>query len=144
LRADDGTLMSTAVEELLRFQSPVTYMRRTAVADAELGDVRIAEGDKVVPYYGAANRDPAVFDRPDELLLDRTPNEHLAFGGGGPHFCLGAHFARIEASEMLGQLLRRFGDLELTGEPSWLASEFISGPTRVPVAYTASAPVLTA
>ncbi|HTF50992.1 MAG TPA: cytochrome P450 [Pseudonocardia sp.] len=144
LRADDGTLMPTAVEELLRFQSPVTYMRRTAVADAELGGVRIAAGDKVVPYYGAANRDPAVFDRPDELLLDRAPNEHLAFGGGGPHFCLGAHFARIEASEMLGQLLRRFGDLELIGEPSWLASEFISGPTSVPVSYTASAPVLTA
>jgi cytochrome P450 len=134
-------LMPTTVEELLRFQSPVIYMRRTAVRDTELGGTRIAAGDKVAVYYGAANGDPAVFDRPEELVLDRTPNEHVAFGGGGPHFCLGSHFGRIEITEMMTQLLTRFGDLELTGEPTWLASNFISGPTHVPVRYTPSAPL---
>ena len=141
LRADSVALMPSAVEELLRFQSPVVYMRRSAARDTELGGQRIAEGDKVVVYYGAANFDPAVFERPDELVLDRTPNEHVAFGAGGPHFCLGSHFGRIEGSEMMGQLLARFGDLELTGEPTWLASNFISGPTHLPVRYTPSAPV---
>ncbi|GAA5171001.1 cytochrome P450 [Pseudonocardia eucalypti] len=133
LRSDLPARIPAAAEELLRFQAPVIYMRRTAVADTALGDVPIAAGDKVVLYYGAANRDPAVFDRPEELVLDRTPNEHIAFGGGGPHFCLGAHFGRIEAVEMLGQLLGRFPGLALAGEPTWLASNFISGPTHVPV-----------
>jgi len=141
LRADTAALMPTAVEELLRFQSPVIYMRRSAVRDTELGGQRIAAGDKVVVYYGAANLDPTAFDRPDELILDRTPNEHVAFGAGGPHFCLGSHFGRIEGGEMMSQLLARFGDLELTGEPTWLASNFISGPTHLPVRYTPSAPV---
>jgi cytochrome P450 len=141
LRADMPGLMPTTVEELLRFQSPVIYMRRTAVRDTELGGTRIAAGDKVAVYYGAANGDPAVFDRPEELVLDRTPNEHVAFGGGGPHFCLGSHFGRIEITEMMTQLLTRFPDLQLTGEPTWLASNFISGPTHVPVRYTPSAPL---
>ena len=141
LRADTAALMPTAVEELLRFQSPVIYMRRSAVRDTELSGQRIAAGDKVVVYYGAANLDPTAFDRPDELILDRTPNEHVAFGAGGPHFCLGSHFGRIEGGEMMSQLLARFGDLELTGEPTWLASNFISGPTHLPVRYTPSAPV---
>jgi cytochrome P450 len=136
LRAEADTLMPSALEELLRFQSPVIYMRRTAVADTELGGVAITAGDKVGLYYGAGNGDASVFDRPQDVVLDRSPNEHLAFGGGGPHFCLGSHFGRIEGGEMIRQLLRRFGDLELAGEPTWLASNFISGPTHVPVTYT--------
>jgi cytochrome P450 len=136
LRSDAETLMPSAVEELLRFQTPVIYMRRTARSDVELGGVRIHEGDKVALYYGAANRDPKAFDAPDELRLDRTDNDHVAFGGGGPHFCLGAHFGRIEISEMLTQLIRRFDDLQPTGSPTWLASSFISGPTHLPVRYT--------
>jgi cytochrome P450 len=132
--------MPTAIEELLRYQSPVIHMRRNATEDVRLGDVDILAGDKVVTYFGAANRDPAAFDRPDELVLDRTPNDHFAFGGGGPHFCLGSNFGRLEIREMLVQLFTRFPDLELTGEPTWLASNFISGPTEVPVRYTPTAP----
>ncbi|MGQ0483342.1 MAG: cytochrome P450 [Pseudonocardia sp.] len=141
LREDLDGRMPAAVEELLRFHSPVIYMRRTATEDTRLGDVEIGRGDKVGLYYGAANRDPAAFDSPDELRLDRAPNEHFAFGGGGPHFCLGSHFGRIEITAMMTQMLARFPDLELTGEPTWLASNFISGPTDVPVRYTPSAPL---
>jgi cytochrome P450 len=141
LREDLDGRMPGAVEELLRFHSPVIYMRRTATDDATLGGVEIKAGDKIALYYGAANRDPNAFDRPDELILDRSPNEHFAFGGGGPHFCLGSHFGRIEITAMMTQLLARFPDLELTGEPTWLASNFISGPTDVPVRFTPSKPL---
>lgn len=141
LREDLDGRMPTAVEELLRYHSPVIYMRRTATEDAVLGGVEIKSGDKLGLYYGAANRDARAFDRPDELILDRTPNEHFAFGGGGPHFCLGSHFGRIEINAMMTQMLTRFPDLELTGEPTWLASNFISGPTDVPVRYTPSKPL---
>jgi cytochrome P450 len=141
LRADLDGRMPGAVEEMLRYQSPVIYMRRTATEDATLGGVEIRCGDKLGLYYGAANRDPKAFDRPDELILDRSPNEHYAFGGGGPHFCLGSHFGRIEITAMMTQMLARFPDLELTGEPTWLASNFISGPTDVPVRYTPSKPL---
>ena len=116
-------------------------MRRAALCDTELGGIGIAAGDKVVVFYGAANRDPAVFDRPDELVLARSPNDHLAFGGGGPHFCLGVHFSRIEIGEMMGQLVTRFPDMELTGEPTWLASNTISGPAHVPIRFTPSSPL---
>ncbi|HTK66031.1 MAG TPA: cytochrome P450 [Pseudonocardia sp.] len=141
LREDLDGRMPGAVEELLRYQSPVIYMRRTATEDYTLGGVDIKAGDKVGLYYGAANRDRRAFDRPDELILDRSPNEHFAFGGGGPHFCLGSHFGRIEITAMMTQMLNRFPDLELTGEPTWLASNFISGPTDVPVRYTPSKPL---
>jgi cytochrome P450 len=121
LRDESATLMPTAVDELLRFHSPVIYMRRTAVHDTVLGGVQIGAGDKVALYYGAANGDPAMFDHPDELVLDRTPNEHVAFGAGGPHFCISVG----SRHQMMSQLLARFGDLELAGEPTWLASNFI-------------------
>ena len=142
LREDLEGRMPAAVEELLRFQSPVIYMRRTATEDTRLGTADIKAGDKLGLYYGAANRDPAAFERPDELMLDRAPNDHFAFGGGGPHFCLGSHFGRIEITEMMAQLLTRFTDLELAAEPTWLASNFISGPTEVPVRYTPTKPQL--
>jgi cytochrome P450 len=144
LRADaegSGVLAPAAVEELLRFQSPVIYMRRTAVRDTELGGSRIATGEKVVVYYGAANRDPVVFDRPDELVLDRSPNDHQAFGAGGPHLCLGAHLSRIEIGEMMGQLVTRFPDMQLSGEPVWRTSDFLSGPAHAPIRFTPSKPV---
>jgi cytochrome P450 len=139
--AGSGVLAPAAVEELLRFQSPAVHMRRTALRDTELGGTRIEAGDKVVMSYGAANRDPAVFDRPDELILDRSPNDHLTFGGGGPHFCLGAHLSRIEIGEMMGQLVARFPDIELAGEPTWSASDFVCGPAHVPIRFTPSRPV---
>ena len=130
----DGVL-DTAIEELLRWVSPVVHMRRTATVDTRIGDTDIAAGDKVVMYYGAANRDPAVFDDPEVLDLTRTPNDHLAFGGGGPHFCLGAPLARIEIRALLREILTRLPGIEPAGEPSWLASNFIYGPTRLPVRF---------
>lgn len=131
----DGRL-NAAIEELLRWVSPVVYMRRTAQADTGLRGRPIAAGDKVVMYYGAANRDPAVFGPTAGTLdLSRTPNEHLAFGGGGPHFCLGAHIARVEIRAILRELLTRCADLRPVGETEWLPSIFISGPMHLPVAY---------
>jgi cytochrome P450 len=135
LRAEPGDLLPTAIEELLRYVSPVVHMRRRATRDTELRGTAIAEGDRVVMYYGAANRDPAVFDRPHALDLRRSPNHHVAFGGGGPHFCLGAHIARLEIDALLRQVLARLDDLAPAGDPQWLASNFISGPTHLPVTF---------
>jgi cytochrome P450 len=135
LQADLDGVLPTAVEELLRWVSPVVYMRRTATRDTELGGRRIAAGDKVVMYYGSANRDEAGFAEPERLDLGRRPNEHVAFGGGGPHFCLGAHVARLEIAAMFRELLARIPDLELAGPVDWLPSNFISGPRRLPVRF---------
>jgi cytochrome P450 len=135
LMADLPGRLASAREELLRFVSPVIYMRRTATQAARLGEAEIAAGDKVVMYFGAANRDPAKFDDPDALDLARAPNEHVAFGGG-PHVCLGQHLARIEIDAMLSEVLTRMPDLEISGEPEWLPSTFISGPRSMPVRFT--------
>ncbi|MFT3853344.1 MAG: cytochrome P450 [Ilumatobacteraceae bacterium] len=143
LQADVQALMPRAVEELLRYCSPVVHQRRTATRDTELGGKHIRAGDKVIMYYGSANRDEAVFVDPDRLDVGRSPNEHVAFGGGGPHHCLGAHLARVEIAAMFSELLTRLPDLELAGQPTWLASNFISGPTHVPVRFTPQ-PQLTA
>ena len=132
------------MEELLRWVSPVTYMRRTATKATTIGDTRIEEGDKVVMYYGSANRDESVFTDPYRLDLTRTPNDHQAFGGGGPHFCLGAHLARAEAHALLGELLTRLPDIAPAGPTKWLASTFISGPQHLPVTFTPSAPATAA
>ena len=132
----DGSLMPTAIEELLRWTSPVIYMRRTATMDTEIAGQQISEGDKVVMYYGAANRDPAVFDEPERLDLGRSPNPHVAFGGGGPHFCLGAHLARVEIGALIREMLTRLDGLEPTAEPEWMPSNFIYGPTQMPVRFT--------
>ena len=134
LKADLDNRLAPAQEELLRYCSPVIYMRRTAKRDIELGGQRIREGDKVVMYFGSANRDPARFDRPDELILSRTPNEHLAFGAGA-HACLGQHIARIEIDAMLREVLTRMTDFELAAPPEWLASNFISGPKAMPLKF---------
>jgi cytochrome P450 len=135
LQADLDGLLDPAVEELLRHVSPVVHMRRTATVDTRIGDQPIAAGDKVVLFYGAANRDPAVFDDPERFDVGRTPNEHVAFGGGGPHFCLGAPLARIEIRSILGEILRRLPDIEPAGEATWLASNFICGPQHLPVRF---------
>lgn len=130
---DDLNRLPTAIEEMLRWTSPVIYMRRTATANTEVRGQQIKEGEKVVVYYGAANRDPRIFDDPDRFDVTRTPNEHLAFGGGGPHHCLGAHVARVEIEAMFAQLLTRLPDLEKAGDTEWLPSNFISGPKHLPV-----------
>jgi cytochrome P450 len=139
LQGDLDRLLPLAVEEMLRYVSPVAYMRRTATCDTELGGKKIAAGDKVVMYYGSANRDKAVFAEPDRFEVGRDPNEHVAFGGGGTHFCIGAHIARIEIQVMLREILTRLPDIEAAGVAEWLPSNFISGPRHLPVRFSASA-----
>ncbi|HEV2365885.1 MAG TPA: cytochrome P450 [Caulobacteraceae bacterium] len=138
LTADVRARLPAAREELLRWTSPVIYMRRTARKDTQLGGKTIGEGDKVVMYFGAANRDGAAFDRPDELDLSRAPNDHIAFGTG-PHGCLGQHIARIEIDAMLAEVLTRMTDFELAGPVEWLPSNFISGPKSMPLGFRATA-----
>ena len=133
LRADIPARLASAREELLRHTTPVIYMRRTAKRDTVLAGEQIKCGQKVVMYFGSANRDPEKFDRPDELDLARSPNEHIAFGTG-PHGCLGQHIARIEIDAILMEVLMRLEDLEV-GKPEWLPSNFISGPKQLPVRF---------
>ena len=106
-----------AVEEIIRAASPVTFMRRTLTRNLTLSDHEFEEGDKVVMFYGAANRDPRVFDDPETFDIGRDPNPHVGFGGPGPHFCLGAHLARRELSVLFRQLLTRLPDIEVVGDP---------------------------
>jgi len=138
-RADPDGLRASAVEELLRWVSPVVHMRRTATADARLGDREIHQGDKVVVFYGSANRDRAVWPDADRLDLGRHPNPHLAFGAGGPHMCLGAHIARLEAGALLREIVTRLDGLELAGTPERLDSTFIAGPRHLPVRFAPTA-----
>ncbi len=136
LRADLDGLLPTAVEEMLRFTSPVATFRRTATEDTVVGAQEISAGDKVVMFYGSANRDEDVFPDPDRFDVGRSPNPHLAFGGGGAHLCLGMHVARIEIASLLRQLLARLPDLAPAGEPVRLASSFIAGYHAMPVTFT--------
>lgn len=135
-RVARGASLAPALEELLRWVSPVVYMARTVTADTTVGDQVVAVGDRVVVYYGAANRDPDVFDQPHRLDLTRPVNPHVAFGGGGPHFCLGAHLARIEIEALVAEIVRRLPDLAPTAEPTWMASNFVFGPASLPVTFT--------
>ncbi len=123
-----------AREELLRWTTPVIYMRRTAKHDVDLAGQKVKAGDKVVMYFGSANRDAAKFEHPDKLDLARNPNEHIAFGTG-PHGCLGQHIARIEIDAMLIEVLTRLKDFRLKEPPKWLPSNFISGPQVMPVTF---------
>jgi len=141
LEADLNGMLPTAAEEMLRWVSPVIEMRRRATRTVTLQDVEIAEGDKVVMYYGAANRDPRAFADAHTFDIGRLPNEHVAFGGGGPHFCLGAHIARVEIHAMLREVLTRLADLAPAGPVEWLPSTFISGPKCLPVRFTPGARV---
>ena len=136
LAADLDGLLPSAREELLRFTSPVVYMRRTALEDTEVAGQKVRAGDKLALYYGSANRDAGAFPDPDRLDVGRTPNHHVAFGATGAHFCLGAQLARVEIDAMLREILTRMQDLELAAEPEWLASTFISGPRTMPVRFT--------
>jgi cytochrome P450 len=138
LAADLDRLLPAAREELLRFTSPVVYMRRTALADTEIAGQAISKGDKVALYYGAANRDARAFADPDRLDVVRNPNHHVAFGATGAHFCLGAQLARVEIDAMLREILTRMRGLELAAPPEWLPSTFISGPRSMPVRFRAA------
>jgi len=136
LRADAG-LMPGAVEEMLRWWTPVMTFRRTATADCELGGQRIRAGDKVVVSFTSANRDETVFAEPDRFDIRRHPNPHLVFGHG-PHFCLGSHLARAQMRALFGEVLRRTSVLAFAGEPSYLRSNFQRGVKRLPIAWRAT------
>ncbi len=115
----DPTGLPVAVEEILRWSSPVSYFARRATRDTELRGVRIAEGDRVTMWYPSANRDEDVFDEPFRFDIRRTPNPHVAFGGSGSHFCLGANLARREMIILFEELLARTGEIEVLGPPSY-------------------------
>jgi cholest-4-en-3-one 26-monooxygenase len=133
---DDPSLWDTATDEMLRWGSSIHNFRRTATTDTEVRGVPIAKGDKVVIYYASANRDEDVFPDPHTFDVGRTPNDHLAFGGGGVHFCLGASLARAEIKAMMRQLVNRLPDLELAGPPNRLHSDFVNGIKTMPVRFT--------
>ena len=132
----DADVMTTAVEEIVRWASPVINFKRTATRDVEIRGVPIAAGDPVVLYYISANRDEDVFDDPFRLDLRRSPNDHVGFGGGGPHFCLGANLARIEIRLMFEELVARVRSIEPNGDVDRLRSNFINGIKRLPVTVT--------
>jgi cholest-4-en-3-one 26-monooxygenase len=131
----DRSLVPGAVEEMLRWASPVMHFRRTAMTDFELGGQQISAGDKVVIWYISANYDDKVFDDPYTFDVKRTPNEHVAFGGGGPHFCLGANLARMEINVMFEEVLDRLDNIEMTGPVSRLRSNFINGLKHIPLKF---------
>jgi cytochrome P450 len=131
----DGTLPA-AIEEMLRWLSPVTYIRRVAKQDTELAGYPIEAGDRVAVYFGSGNRDEQVFDDPDTFDIGRTPNDHIAFGAGGPHFCVGSHLGRAEGSVMIRELLTRLPGLELAGERTWAATSLTSGLASLNVRFT--------
>jgi len=135
LRADPA-LMPSAVEEMLRWWTPVMTFRRTATAECELSGYRIEEGDKVVVSFISANRDEAVFASPDRFDIRRRPNSHLVFGHG-PHFCLGAHLARAQVRALFAEVMVRTSSLRYAGQPSYLRSNFQRGVKRLPISWTA-------
>jgi len=139
--ADFEGVADTAVEEIVRWASPVIHMRRTCTRATSLGGQEFAEGDKVVLWYASANRDEEVFDEPYRFDVTRSPNEHVGFGGPGPHYCLGANLARREIRVMFRQIFERLPDLEITGPPDRLRSNFINGIKRMPCAFTPGKPL---
>ncbi len=134
--SDFDAVAPTAVEEVVRWASPVAYMRRTVTRETELSGVTLAEGDKVTLWYGSANRDERKFSDPWTFDVRRHPNPHLGFGGGGAHFCLGANLARREITVAFEELHRMTPDIAATEEPARLQSAFIHGIKRLPVAWS--------
>ena len=134
--ADFDGLSHTAVEEIVRWASPVIYMRRTLTQDTELGGTKMAKGDKVTLWYCSVNRDESKFANPWAFDVARNPNPHQGFGGGGAHFCLGANLARREISVMFEELRRRMPDIVASEEPARLESSFIHGIKQLPVVWT--------
>jgi cholest-4-en-3-one 26-monooxygenase len=130
-------LLDSAVEEILRFVTPVVGFRRTATADTQIDGRQVRKGDKVVMLYQAANRDPAVFDDPETFRIDRSPNDHLAFGIGA-HFCLGANLARAELRIVFRELLRRLPDIHVApgAAPVRLPSPLVAAIASLPVVFT--------
>jgi cytochrome P450 len=130
---EDPSKIQLAVEEILRWATPVLHFRRTATRDTELGGRRIRAGDKVVTWYISANRDETRFEDPYRFDVSRTPNEHVTFGPGGPHFCLGAHLARLETKILFQELLPRIRSIEPAGPVQRMRSNFVNGIKHLPV-----------
>jgi cytochrome P450 len=143
-QADPEGSTARAVEEIIRVASPVTFMRRTVTRDLSVSGFDLREGDRVVLFYGAANRDPRVFDDPETFDISRDPNPHVGFGGPGPHFCLGAHLARREVAVAFRQLLTRLPDIEVAGDPvplQALGIPLVGGIKHLPVRFTPRSPL---
>jgi len=134
---DDRSLLPDAVEEMLRYVTPVMNFRRQTTADFELGGQKIEADSKVIFFHISANRDELAFENPQAFDITRNPNPHMAFGAGGPHFCLGANLARMEIRVMFEHLLDRMPDMELSGEVQRLQSAFISGVKHIPISFPA-------
>jgi cholest-4-en-3-one 26-monooxygenase len=143
VQSDPDQYFDTAVEEVLRWATPVLHFRRTATADTEIRGRKIKEGDRVVIWHISANRDEEVWADPFAFDVTRNPNPHIAFGGGGSHFCLGANLARMELRLILREVVTRLPDMHMTGEPQRLLSNFIGGIKHLPVAWTPGPRVLT-
>jgi cytochrome P450 len=134
---------ATAVDEIVRVASPVTYMRRTVTHPLTLSGHDFEGGERLILFYGAANRDPRVFDDPERFDVRRDPNPHVGFGGPGPHFCLGAHLARRELGVIFRQLFTRLPDIEVSGDPVFLDAmgvPLVGGVKHLPVSFTPTAP----
>lgn len=134
LLEDFENRIGTAIEEFIRWASPVMTFRRTAATDFELGGQRIAAGEKVVMFYPSGNWDTEAFDHPERLNLSRDPNPHVGFGGGGLHFCLGAHVARAQLRAIFGELFRQLPDIR-AGEPAYLAGNFVHAIRSMPCTF---------
>lgn len=136
---NDFSILPTAIEELLRHSTPVVQFTRNPVVDVELGGRNISAGERVLMVYASANRDPRAFENPDGIDLRRDPNDHVAFGAGGPHFCLGANLARLEARIMFEAILTRFEGLEVAGDPATFPrvnSNLIDGFAELPITWS--------
>jgi cytochrome P450 len=135
---DLDALLPAAVEEMLRLVSPVVYIVRRALSDTVFAGREIATGDRVAIYFGAGNRDPAIFSDPERFDVTRTPKNQIAFGSGGPHFCVGAHLGRAEITAVLRELLTRLPNFEQTGPHVWASTSLTSGLARLPVRFAAA------
>jgi methyl-branched lipid omega-hydroxylase len=138
-QANPGALAATAVDEVVRWASPVIWMRRTIAEDTVLGGQEMVAGDRVIMFYNSANRDEDVFEDPYTFDVRRTPNPHIGFGAAGPHFCLGAHLAREEIEVMFRRLFERLPDIEAAGQPDRLLSPFINGIKHLDCSFTPAA-----
>jgi cholest-4-en-3-one 26-monooxygenase len=133
---DDPKRFNVAIEEILRWASPVLHFTRAATEDTVVHGQPIAKGEKVAMWYVSANRDDDVFSDPFSFDIHREPNDHVAFGGGGAHFCLGANLARMELRLIFREILQRLPDMRPAGRPEMLRSNFIGGIKHLPVTYT--------
>ncbi len=136
LLRDDPSLLDSAVEEILRWTSPIVHFGRIATRDTEVGGQPITAGERVMMWYPSANRDEDIFERPGQFDVRRDPNEHLAFGGFGEHFCLGANLARLELRSIFRHVLERLDDFRLDGDVERLRSGFVGGIKRLPISFS--------